>query len=103
MGSVTTVGGTQGIPEVAAPFSGGGFSNYVSLNRLLAVLCNNCSINMGKQSLPDQIGRMRLSRNTSITFPAANTKGSSTRAFPFFPLHSILFTDLVSHMLLPIT
>ncbi|KAN0115995.1 Peptidase S8/S53 domain containing protein [Russula decolorans] len=25
---VTTVGGTQGIPEVAAPFSGGGFSNY---------------------------------------------------------------------------
>jgi hypothetical protein len=31
MGSVTTVGGTQGIPEIAAPFSGGGFSNYVSL------------------------------------------------------------------------
>jgi tripeptidyl-peptidase-1 len=25
---VTTVGGTTGIPEVAAPFSGGGFSNY---------------------------------------------------------------------------
>lgn len=25
---VTTVGGTQGIPEIAAPFSGGGFSNY---------------------------------------------------------------------------
>jgi tripeptidyl-peptidase-1 len=25
---VTTVGGTMGIPEVAAPFSGGGFSNY---------------------------------------------------------------------------
>lgn len=31
VGSVTTVGGTQGIPEIAATFSGGGFSNYVSL------------------------------------------------------------------------
>jgi hypothetical protein len=88
MGSVTTVGGTQGIPEVAAPFSGGGFSNYVSLNPLSLVLCNNF-IDMEKQSLPDRTGRMRLSRNTSITFPAANTKGSSTRACPSFTLHSI--------------
>ena len=30
LGSVTAVGGTTGIPEVAAFFSGGGFSNYVS-------------------------------------------------------------------------
>lgn len=29
MNSVTTVGGTKGIPEVASEFSGGGFSNYV--------------------------------------------------------------------------
>ncbi|KAH9983546.1 peptidase S8/S53 domain-containing protein [Russula compacta] len=28
---VTAVGGTTGIPEVAAPFSGGGFSNYFAL------------------------------------------------------------------------
>jgi hypothetical protein len=28
--SVTAVGGTVGIPETAAFFSGGGFSNYVS-------------------------------------------------------------------------
>jgi hypothetical protein len=41
MSSVTTVGGTQGIPEIAAPFSGGGFSNYVSLNPLSLILCNN--------------------------------------------------------------
>ncbi|SRR5258707_7910517 len=43
VGSVTTVGGTESIPEVAAPFSGGGFSNYVStsrMNSLLLVLCN---------------------------------------------------------------
>jgi hypothetical protein len=93
MGSVTTVGGTQGIPEIAAPFSGGGFSNYVSLNPPSLVLCNNC-IDMEKQSLLDRTGRIRLSRNTSITFPAVNTKDSSTRACPFFPLHSIPFYRL---------
>lgn len=92
VGSVTTVGGTQGIPEIAAPFSGGGFSNYVSLNLLSPVLC----IDMEKPSLRDQTGRMRLSRITSITFPAANTKGSSTRASP--SLLFSLFTDLVFHM-----
>lgn len=27
--SVTTVGGTENIPEIAASFSAGGFSNYV--------------------------------------------------------------------------
>ena len=91
MDSVTTVGGTQGIPEIAAPFSGGGFSNYVSFNPASLVPCNNC-IDMEKQSLPDRTIRMRLSRNTLIIFPAANTKGFSTRACPFFPLHSILFT-----------
>jgi hypothetical protein len=86
VGSVTTVGGTQGIPEIAAPFSGGGFSNYVSLNLLSLVLC----IDMENPSLPDQTGRMRLSRNTSITFLAANTKGFSTRVSPsllFSPFH----------------
>lgn len=34
VGSVTTVGGTQGVPEVAAPYSGGGFSNYVSSSKM---------------------------------------------------------------------
>jgi hypothetical protein len=46
--------------------------------------------------LPNRPGRLRLSRITSLTL-AANTKGSSTRACPFFPLHSILFTCLVFH------
>ena len=93
-GSVTTVGGTQGIPEIAAPFSGGGFSNYVSLNPLPLIFFNK-HIDMENQSLPDRTGRMRVSRTTSITFPAANTKGSSTRACPSFPYYSILFTGLV--------
>jgi hypothetical protein len=51
LGSVTTVGGTQGIPETAASFSGGGFSNYVSSNPLSLVLCNNC-IDTEKQVCP---------------------------------------------------
>lgn len=36
IGSVTAVGGTREIPEIAANFSSGGFSNYVSL---LSRLC----------------------------------------------------------------
>ena len=35
--SVTTVGGTHYIPEVAVGFSGGGFSNYVSVTQILRV------------------------------------------------------------------
>ena len=40
--SVTAVGGTSYIPEVASNFSGGGFSDYVRLlfNPFLRVLAN---------------------------------------------------------------
>ena len=38
--SVTTVGGTTNIPETAIFFSGGGFSNYVSLHSNLWFECD---------------------------------------------------------------
>ena len=81
MCSVTAVGGTTGIPEVAADFSGGGFSNYVSSFVIQGWFIHHAE--MANQSLRDPLTRIMLSILTSQNFLPASTRDCSTREYSF--------------------
>ena len=101
--SVTTVGGTTGIPEVAASFSGGGFSNYVSSFVIQIWFIHPAE--MANQSLGVHLTRIRPSVLTSQLFPPANTQDYTTRkCYPitsFKSTHTYLYTAMAAYVYFP--
>jgi hypothetical protein len=78
--SVTSVGGTTNIPEVAVSrfFSGGGFSDYVRA-RLFFFFTTTILISPPLDSSIALNIKMQLSKNTSLHFLWERTKASTIR------------------------
>ncbi len=93
IGSVTAVGGTQGFPEIAARFSGGGFSNYVSLNSPVAGLLQYC-IDMEKQKFARPDWQTVAVQNYLDNLPSGQYQGLFNPCVPFpfpsIPIHLVL-------------
>jgi tripeptidyl-peptidase-1 len=53
--SITSVGGTISIPEVAVDFSGGGFSNYVSHVFAVQTCCVDVVLKFARPQYQDEV------------------------------------------------
>ena len=97
MHSVTAVGGTLSIPEVAAPFSGGGFSDIVSFRSFRS---NVTVIRMGKILVPAPVvsrrRRAKVSSNTAQRHLRGTLQSSWTRA------QATIFLSAASGDLIPL-
>ena len=71
------MGGTTGIPEVAASFSGGGFSNYVGSFVIQVWLIHHAKL--ANQSLLVHPTRIMLSMLTSKHLPLSSTRECTIR------------------------